>query len=131
MSTLEIFDKPMCCSTGICGPEVDQDLVHFSADLQWLEKKGVKVNRINPASQPDLFASNETVREELRKSGGTCLPLILFNNQVVSSGKYLSRSQLASLAGITLLNLEPSGAAPSQCCAKPQTGDGQSSNCCS
>lgn len=131
MSTLEIFDKPMCCSTGICGPEVDQELVNFSADLQWLEKKGVKVTRINPASQPELFASNETIRDELRKSGGNCLPLILLNNQVVSAGKYLSRSQLASLTGIILLNLDPSETAPSQCCAKPQTGNGQSSNCCS
>ena len=24
METLTIFDAPMCCSTGVCGPEVDR-----------------------------------------------------------------------------------------------------------
>ena len=34
MKTLTVFDPAMCCSTGVCGSDVDQVLVDFSADVQ-------------------------------------------------------------------------------------------------
>ena len=34
MKTLTVFDPAMCCSTGVCGSDVDQVLVDFSALLQ-------------------------------------------------------------------------------------------------
>ena len=34
--TLSVYDPAMCCSTGVCGPEVDSKLLRFSADLEWL-----------------------------------------------------------------------------------------------
>ena len=37
MTQLDVFDPPMCCSTGICGADVDSDLVRFAADLEWLK----------------------------------------------------------------------------------------------
>ena len=37
MSKVQVFDPPMCCSTGVCGPEVDPALVRFAADLEWLK----------------------------------------------------------------------------------------------
>ncbi|MDH3390414.1 MAG: arsenic metallochaperone ArsD family protein, partial [Desulfobulbaceae bacterium] len=33
MSGIEIYDPPMCCPTGVCGPNVDPELVQFAADL--------------------------------------------------------------------------------------------------
>jgi hypothetical protein len=30
MPTIDVFDPPMCCSTGVCGPEADDTLVAFS-----------------------------------------------------------------------------------------------------
>ncbi len=55
--TIRVFDPPMCCSTGVCGPSVDPELVRFAADVDWLEKQGVKVERFNLAQQPGAFAS--------------------------------------------------------------------------
>jgi len=49
IKTLKIYDPPMCCSTGVCGPEVDPALVRFAADLKWLESQGVVVERFNLA----------------------------------------------------------------------------------
>jgi hypothetical protein len=40
MTTLEIFDPPMCCSTGVCGPDPDPRLPQFAADLAWLASRG-------------------------------------------------------------------------------------------
>src|SRR5688572_28908647 len=99
MTKLQVFDKPLCCSSGVCGPDVDPALVAFSADLQWLERQGVEVQRINPAHQSALFASSELVREELKQHGNNCLPVVVVNNAVVSRGVFPSRSQLADWTG--------------------------------
>jgi len=49
---IQIFDPPMCCSTGVCGPAVDPELVRFAADLDWLKRQGVEVERYNLSQQP-------------------------------------------------------------------------------
>jgi hypothetical protein len=42
MSKVQVYDKPMCCSTGICGPQVDPVLPRFAADLDWLKSQGMR-----------------------------------------------------------------------------------------
>lgn len=43
MATVKIYDKPMCCSTGVCGPQVDPVLPRFAGDLEWLRSQGRQV----------------------------------------------------------------------------------------
>ncbi|MBI4892469.1 MAG: arsenite efflux transporter metallochaperone ArsD [Acidobacteria bacterium] len=100
MKKMEVFDPPMCCSTGVCGPKVDPALVQFAADLNWLSTKEVVVERYNLAQQPHAFAANETVKETLRQRGHKCLPLILLDGAAVSQGRYPSRVELAGFAGV-------------------------------
>ena len=33
MKTIQVYDPAMCCSTGICGPDIDPDLVSFATML--------------------------------------------------------------------------------------------------
>jgi hypothetical protein len=61
MTKLEIFDRAMCCSTGVCGPSVDPALPRFAADLEWLKARGVAVERFNFAQQTDAFAARTEV----------------------------------------------------------------------
>ena len=49
---IQVFDPAMCCSTGVCGPDVDPDLVQFAADLDWLKTQGVIIQRHNRAQKP-------------------------------------------------------------------------------
>lgn len=100
MTKLDVFDPSMCCSTGVCGPNVDPALVRFSADFHWLANQGVKVDRFNLAQQPQAYAMNETVRGALREFGNGCLPLILVNGAIASKGHYPSRKELAEMAGV-------------------------------
>ena len=88
MTKLAIYDPPMCCSTGVCGPAVDPVLPRITADLDWLKRQGVQVERYNLAQQPQAFASNPTVMAALREHGNDCLPLILVDGRVVSRGTY-------------------------------------------
>lgn len=97
---IQIFDPPMCCSTGVCGPSVDTELVRFAADVDWLKSQGVDVGRFNLSEQPTAFATHATVKAALEKEGNECLPLIMVDGSVVCKGKYPSRETLASYAGI-------------------------------
>jgi len=100
MHKLEVFDPPMCCSTGICGPSVDPKLVRFAADLEWLKNKGVQVERCNLAQDPGAFVHNLTLKQALNSHGMKCLPLLVLDGQVIATGGYPSREELATHTGV-------------------------------
>jgi len=87
-TTLQIFDPPMCCSTGVCGPSVDPALVRFAADLKRLQEQGVRVERYNLAQDPGAFAKNDAVSKALAEEGQGCLPLILLDGKIVNRRSY-------------------------------------------
>ena len=98
--TLEVYDPPMCCDTGVCGPFVDTALVHFAADIDWLMGKGIKVDRYNLTRQPDAFVGNKLLVEAMKKEGTECLPIIIADGKIVSQGSYPEREALARIAGL-------------------------------
>lgn len=100
MKKIEVYDPAMCCSTGVCGPDVDPKLVQFAADLAWLKEQGVDVERYNLAQQPDKFADCKSVIDAMGLAGDLCLPLVLVNGEIVSRSTYPNRAALAALAGI-------------------------------
>jgi arsenite methyltransferase len=102
MKKLEVFDPAMCCSSGVCGPSVDPLLSRFSADLDWLAGRKIRVARYNLSQEPKAFASNALVKSLLKKEGPKCLPIIVADGKIVSKKKYPSRGQLASWAGVAL-----------------------------
>lgn len=97
---LEVFDPAMCCSTGVCGPNVDPKLIQFAADLDWLNAQGVPVERHNLAQAPAAFAANATVKSALEKHGTDCLPLVLVDGSIASVGGYPNRMEMAQWAGL-------------------------------
>ena len=66
---LEVFDPPMCCSTGVCGPSVPPALTRFAGDLEWLTAKGVEVTRHNLAHEPQAFVASEQARRGPDRAG--------------------------------------------------------------
>ncbi|MGM0460277.1 MAG: arsenite efflux transporter metallochaperone ArsD [Bacteroidota bacterium] len=98
---LEVYDPAMCCSTGVCGPDVDDSLADFANDVKWLKSKGIDVQRFNLGQEPEAFKSNAAVLSRLKKEGSECLPLILVNGELVSEGGYPDRGQLTSWLAIT------------------------------
>jgi SAM-dependent methyltransferase len=122
MKTIQVYDKPMCCSTGICGPSVDPVLPRFAADLDWLKGQGHQVERYNLSQQPQAFIQNATVHHLLATEGTNCLPLILVDGQVVSRRDYPSRELLSRWAQTTLRVVA------TDCCGGPAQAVG--SACC-
>jgi arsenite methyltransferase len=117
MKTIQVFDKPMCCSTGVCGPRVDPVLPRFAADLAWLKSQGHQVERFNLAQQPAAFVQNHEVQQLLAKLGTDCLPLITVDGRIVSQREYPSRDTLAKWAGSGTVNeILPDFSAGGGCC---------------
>ena len=112
MKRVEVFDPPMCCSTGVCGPKVDPALVRFAADLHWLANQRIAVERYNLAQQPQAFAASAVVRNALQEHGNGCLPLILLDGSIVSQGRYPARDELAVLAGVDTDDTPPEPSSP-------------------
>ncbi len=69
MTTIQIFDPALCCSSGVCGTDVDQNLVNFSADADWARQNGAHLERFNLAQQPMAFAENALVKAFLERAG--------------------------------------------------------------
>lgn len=99
MKSLKVFDKPMCCSTGVCGPQVDPVLPRFAADLDWLKSQGHHVERFNLAQQPMAFIENKLVHQLLGSEGTDCLPLIMIGDEIVSRKEYPTRETLIAWLG--------------------------------
>ncbi len=97
---IQVFDPAMCCSTGVCGPNVDPELVRFAADLEWLKGQGVEIGRYNLSQEPAAFVNNPLVKEALANEGNECLPLTLADGAIVCRGRYPTREMLAGYAGI-------------------------------
>jgi hypothetical protein len=113
MTSIHVFDPALCCSTGVCGVEVDQQLVGFSADVDWAKQNGADIQRFNLAQQPMTFAENGIVKAFLERSGAEALPLILVDGEMALAGRYPNRAELARWAGISLPEAKPQTA----CCS--------------
>jgi len=113
----------MCCSTGVCGPNVNPALAQLAADLQWLKGLGVRIERYGLAQQPAAFRDDAAVREALAREGVACLPLFRVNGVTVGKGAYPTRAQLAEWVGLAT----PAAARTNYCCCR---SGGQTGRCC-
>ena len=96
MKAIQVYDPPMCCSTGICGTDIDPDLVNFAAMLSQLAAKGIKVERFNLGQQPMAFVQNPAVKAFLDTEGTTSLPLMFWDGQLHLKGRYPTRDERAA-----------------------------------
>ena len=133
---IQVFEGPLCCNTGVCGPDPDQALVDFTADLDWLTRQGVSVRRANLAQDPAAFADSAVARAFVLKVGASGLPLIVADDVTVATGRYPSRAELARIAGVEAPAENTAtgccGSAPSTPAASVCCGDEApvSSGCC-
>ena len=58
---IEIFDPPLCCPTGLCGPVLDTTLVDLSEAIFALQADGRTVVRHMMTAEPQAFLRNREV----------------------------------------------------------------------
>lgn len=120
MKKLEVFDPAMCCSTGVCGVEVDPVLAQFAADLKWVAEQGIIVERHNLGQEPQAFAANLAVVKEM-EAGIDRLPILAVDGHIITTGMYPSRQQLAQKLELKLTAEEKPHVKAGTCCS-PKSG---------
>ena len=75
MKKIEIFDPAMCCPTGLCGTNINPELMRIS---------------------------NKTVNEYLQKNGAEALPITLVDGEIAVSKTYPTTKQMSEWTGVNL-----------------------------
>lgn len=99
-AVVEIFDPPMCCPTGLCGPTLDQTLLDVSEMVLALQAAGVRVERYQMSSNPNAFLNNAEVMKLVRAQQMAALPITVVRGEVLKAGAYPTLSEVrAALNG--------------------------------
>lgn len=99
---VEIFDPPMCCPTGLCGPTIDQTLLDLNEMILTLQRENVRVARYQMASHPNAFLGNVEVMKLIREQQMDALPIIVVHGKIIKTGGYPRLDEVcAALNGTT------------------------------
>lgn len=99
---IKIYDPPMCCPTGLCGPTVDPVLLDINEAIIAIKSNGITVERYSLSSQPQAFLSNPEVLRMVRERQMAVLPITLVDGKISKTGKYPTlqeMQQALSLSG--------------------------------
>ncbi len=100
MKKMVIYDPAMCCSTGVCGPSVDKNLLRVSTAINRLSKKNVEVIRHNLKDEPQLYAENDKVSKLLNEEGVDVLPITMVDDEVVKTREYPTNDEIVEFLDI-------------------------------
>jgi arsenite methyltransferase len=117
----ELYEPAMCCSTGVCGPSVDQQLIDVREDVRWAEAQGAAVSRHNLSSDSDAFVANPKVTGLMAAFGDAALPALVVDGEIAVHGRYPSRAELAGFLGgeaqpLEMVGGDACGCEPGGCC---------------
>jgi len=91
---VELFDPPMCCPTGLCGPTLDQTLLDVNEMILALQRENRRVERYQMASDPNAFLGNVEVMKLVREKQMEALPIIVVRGKIIKSGGYPSLDEV-------------------------------------
>ena len=93
---VEIFDPPLCCPTGLCGPVLDTTLVDLSEAIFTLQAEGRTVVRHMMTADPQAFMRNRDVYELIKQRQLDVLPITVIDGRIVKTDAYPTLDELRS-----------------------------------
>ena len=96
VARVEIFDTPLCCPTGVCGPTVDQTLLDVNEMILALKAEGVGVERYQMAGNPAAFLNNAEVMRLVHERQMGALPITVVQGHVIKAGAYPTLAEVKS-----------------------------------
>lgn len=106
MKKIEIFEVALCCSTGVCGPAVNEDLLRITAAVNKINASGGNAIRYNLNSNPEMYVKNQLVNEILMKDGESVFIRLMLTANAPRSRRKLSLSK-DTMYSMNKLNLLP------------------------
>ncbi|MDR2833520.1 MAG: arsenite efflux transporter metallochaperone ArsD [Streptococcaceae bacterium] len=105
MKKLELFEEAMCCSTGVCGPSVDQTLLMITSAFEALEKvPSIEAVRYNLTSSPEAYVNNLAVLKAMQENGANALPITILDGEIVKTGAYPTLEEIGEYTGVVFVN---------------------------
>lgn len=101
MKTIKIYDPALCCPTGLCGPNINPELMRLTVVVEILKRKGIIVERFNLRDNPQVYVDNKTINEFLMKEGAEQLPVTTVDGEIVVKGAYPANKQIAEWLNIS------------------------------
>ncbi len=96
-----VFEGAMCCSTGVCGPEPDKELIEFNETLKKLknDRDDLEITRASLTFNIDTFLENDAILQLVKEQGPGILPIITLNGKIVAKKRYPSYEEFQELLG--------------------------------
>ena len=91
---VQLFDPPLCCPTGLCGPTLDPTLVDVGETILALQAQGIGVARYMMISHPQEYLRNRAVYDLVRQGRLEVLPVTVVRGRVVKTGAYPSLAEI-------------------------------------
>lgn len=107
MKKIELFDPAMCCSTGVCGPSIDPELIRMATVISSLKGKGIIIKRHGLSNEPQDFIANKVISDLLQKEGADILPVTLVDDEVAKTKGYPNNEELSKWLGVEVKNKQP------------------------
>ncbi|MBZ0306773.1 MAG: arsenite efflux transporter metallochaperone ArsD [Anaerolineae bacterium] len=93
---VELFDPPMCCPTGLCGPTLDQTLLDVNEMIVALKAEGISIERYQMTSHPQRFISTVAVMRLIQEKQMDALPITLVKGSILKVGSYPTLEEIQS-----------------------------------
>lgn len=124
MKKMCIYEPALCCETGLCGVNVDPELLRISTVLNALKQKGIIIERYNLNSAPMEFVKNNIVNQYVNEKGVEGLPVVTVDDKIVLEGRYPANDEILNLLELPAEMLLPKGA--TSCCCN----ESEEESCC-
>ena len=135
MKKMCIYEPALCCETGLCGVNVDPELLRISTALNTLKNEGVVIERYNLNNAPMEFVKSSIVNQYVNEKGVDGLPDVTVDGEIVLAGRYPANDEILTLLDLPAELLLPKGAASCCCdtdcteiCCEPEETD--NNGCC-
>ena len=135
MKKMCIYEPALCCETGLCGVNVDPELLRISTALNTLKNEGVVIKRYNLNNAPMEFVKSSIVNQYVNEKGVDGLPVVTVDGEIVLAGRYPANDEILTLLDLPAELLLPKGAASCCCdtdcteiCCEPEETD--NNGCC-
>lgn len=121
MKKIDIYDPAMCCSTGVCGPSIDENLMRIATVINSLKEIGIVIKRHGLSNEPQDFITNKVISEILEIEGVEILPVTLVDDEVAKTKEYPTNEELSKWLGVEVNTKQPEkkndcGCGPGGCC---------------
>lgn len=94
---IEIFDPPLCCPSGLCGPSIDPALLDIQEAILKAQQEfngRARIERYLLSQQPARFMQSPLVLSLIKKEGTGVLPVTTVNGEIKKERAYPTLDEL-------------------------------------